>query len=95
MCYYAHVMTSRATAEYTPPEQYTFLDTRGLNCPEPVMMLHAEVRKQAPRSVIRVVATDPSTQRDIPKFCRFLGHELLAEGVRDDEYEYWIKISAS
>jgi len=38
-----------------------------------------------------VLATDPSTERDIPKFCRFLGHELLAEEKKDGQYHYYIR----
>lgn len=51
------------------------LDATGLNCPEPVMMLHNKVRDLAPGGLLKVIATDPSTRRDIPKFCVFLGHE--------------------
>ena len=86
-------MTSQSETAFIPPAQYTELDTRGLYCPEPVMMLHAEVRRQIPQAVIRVLATDPSTQRDIPKFCRFLGHELLAQNEQGGCYEYWIQVA--
>lgn len=55
------------------------LDTSGLNCPEPVMMLHQAIRKSQSGQIIQVVATDPSTTRDIPKFCLHLGHELLSQ----------------
>ena len=55
------------------------LDTCGLNCPEPVMMLHQAMRRAAAGQEIYVLATDPSTRRDIPKFCLHLGHELLSE----------------
>ena len=30
-------------------------------------------------------------QRDIPKFCLFLGHELLAEEADDGNYRYLIR----
>ena len=53
------------------------LDAQDLFCPEPVMMLHNTIRKMAVGECVRIVATDPSTQRDIPKFCQFLGHTLL------------------
>lgn len=56
------------------------LDARGLLCPEPVMMLHKRVRELGVGDELVVLATDPSTTRDIPKFCRFLGHELLEAG---------------
>lgn len=67
------------------------LDTSGLLCPEPVMLLHKTVREVAAGQVIEVIATDPSTRRDIPKFCHFLGHELLEETVRDDIYYFYIR----
>lgn len=53
------------------------LDTKGLTCPEPVMLLHSVVRDAAHGERIKVEATDPATTRDIPKFCQFLGHKLL------------------
>lgn len=55
------------------------LDTQGLICPEPVMMLHRIIRKADGGDVIEILATDPATTRDIPNFCRHLGHELLAQ----------------
>ena len=69
------------------------LDTSGLLCPEPVMMLHKAVRELAVGDVIEVIATDPSTVRDIPKFCHFLGHELIKQQQREKDYVYYIKKS--
>ncbi|MFE8071595.1 sulfurtransferase TusA [Marinobacteraceae bacterium S3BR75-40.1] len=70
------------------------LDARGLMCPEPVMMLHNRINEVPFGRVLRVLATDPSTQRDIPRFCQFLGHELL-ESVEDgEEYRYFIRRNA-
>lgn len=67
------------------------LDACGLFCPEPVMLLHNRIRDMASGEVVEVVATDPSTTRDIPKFCLFLGHELLDKRQQDDRYHYLIK----
>ncbi|NVK41330.1 MAG: sulfurtransferase TusA [Oceanospirillaceae bacterium] len=70
------------------------MDACGLFCPEPVMLLHNRVRELAPGEVLQVLATDPSTQRDIPKFCTFLGHELLAQEVASNQYSYLIRKGA-
>lgn len=72
------------------------LDARGLRCPEPVMMLHQKVRDMAVGDLLEVLATDPSTTRDIPKFCRFLGHELVNQDELKDagEYRYVIRKGA-
>ncbi|MDO5770459.1 MAG: sulfurtransferase TusA [Psychrobacter sp.] len=61
------------------------LDTKGLICPEPVMMLHKIIRKADGGDVIEIVATDPASTRDIPNFCRHLGHELLLSETLDKE----------
>lgn len=67
------------------------LDTSGLLCPEPVMLLHSKVRDMASGDVVEVTATDPSTTRDIPKFCQFLGHELLSQQEVDGKFLYRIR----
>lgn len=67
------------------------LDTTGLLCPEPVMMLHAQMRKLPVDDILKVIATDPSTARDIPKFCNFLGHALLKQEEEEGVYLYWIQ----
>ena len=63
------------------------LDARGLYCPEPVMMLHNAVRDMGAGELLEVLATDPSTQRDIPRFCQFLGHELVEEASGEASVE--------
>lgn len=72
-------------------DKEVLLDTCGLYCPEPVMMLHNAVRDVAVGDVIVVVATDPATTRDIPKFCTFLGHSLLAQEEADGKYTYRVR----
>ncbi|MGF2735108.1 sulfurtransferase TusA [Marinobacter sp. DUT-1] len=67
------------------------LDARGLFCPEPVMMLHNRINDVEPGGVLRVVATDPSTTRDIPRFCQFLGHELVGQAEQEGEFVYLIR----
>ena len=64
------------------------LDTRGLYCPEPVMLLHNRIRDMAPGDVVVVLASDPSTQRDIPRFCEFLGHVFSRAQLLDAVWGY-------
>ncbi|WP_165681342.1 sulfurtransferase TusA [Metapseudomonas otitidis] len=70
------------------------LNATGLNCPEPVMMLHNKVRDLQAGGLLKVIATDPSTRRDIPKFCMFLGHELVDQAEEAGTYLYWIRKKA-
>lgn len=60
------------------------LDARGLYCPEPVMMLHQAMAEIDAGDDLRVIATDPTTLRDIPQFCRHLGHQLLSASEGDE-----------
>ncbi len=55
------------------------------------MLLHNAIRDMAAGETLRVLATDPSTTRDIPKFCQFLGHELLAQDEFDGHYRYLLR----
>lgn len=87
--------SSSAPATKDLPLQTHELDARGLFCPEPVMMLHKKFRELDVGDVLKVLATDPSTTRDIPKFCVFLGHELLHSEEANSEYLYFIRKQGS
>ncbi|WNC68555.1 sulfurtransferase TusA [Thalassotalea nanhaiensis] len=67
------------------------LDAIGLRCPEPVMMVRMNIRKIAVGETLLVIADDPSTTRDIPSFCEFMEHELIAKEVASSPYQYLIK----
>ena len=67
------------------------IDAIGLKCPEPVMLLHAAMRRLAPGQELTLRATDPSTERDVPNFCEFLGHALLVARREGEEFHYRIR----
>ncbi|MEX0963046.1 MAG: sulfurtransferase TusA [Pseudohongiellaceae bacterium] len=73
------------------PEEALELDARGLFCPEPVMLLHNKIRDIESGQLLRLIATDPSTTRDVPKFCHFLGHELIDTVEQDGNFTYVIR----
>ena len=74
-----------------PDKPDHILDATGLFCPEPVMLLHNNIRDMLAGETVLVLATDPSTQRDIPRFCTFLGHELLEHSELDCNYRYLLR----
>ncbi|MEM0515726.1 sulfurtransferase TusA [Pseudoalteromonas sp. YIC-827] len=67
------------------------LDALGLRCPEPVMMVRGTVRKMNEGETLLITADDPSTTRDIPSFCRFMDHTLVAQQTEQLPYQYLIK----
>ena len=75
----------------TESEPTEHIDAIGLFCPEPVMLLHAAMRRLSPGAAVTLRATDPSTQRDITHFCEFLGHDLLVCEQQDEQFFYHIR----
>lgn len=67
------------------------LDTLGLRCPEPVMVIRKTVRKLQEGELLEVIADDPATTRDIPSFCRFMEHQLVEANIDTIPYRYIIK----
>lgn len=67
------------------------IDTVGLRCPEPVMMVRKTIRSLIAGETLLVTADDPSTTRDIPSFCRFMEHELILQQIDNKPYQYVIK----
>ena len=59
------------------------------------MLLHNRIRDIAAGETLQVVATDPSTERDIPRFCVFLGHDLLQQERVGEQYLYLLRKQAS
>jgi tRNA 2-thiouridine synthesizing protein A len=67
------------------------LDAIGLRCPEPVMMVRLNIRKMTSGETLLITCDDPSTTRDIPSFCRFMEHDLIAKKVDEKPYLFVIK----
>ena len=67
------------------------LDAIGLRCPEPVMLVRLTIRKIIRGETLLITCDDPSTTRDIPSFCRFMEHELIAKQVESKPYLYVIR----
>jgi tRNA 2-thiouridine synthesizing protein A len=55
----------------------TILDTKGLNCPLPVLRVKKAIKDMPADGVLQVLATDPGAVKDFEAFCRAAGHVLL------------------
>mgnify|MGYP000144129077 CR=1 FL=1 len=67
------------------------LDALGLRCPEPVMMVRKTIRNMDLEQTLLIKADDPATVRDIPSFCRFMGHELVAQYTDSKPFYFVVK----
>ncbi|WP_087023690.1 sulfurtransferase TusA [Thaumasiovibrio subtropicus] len=78
------------TSPFDNPTQH--LQAEGLRCPEPVMMVRKTVRKMTNGETLLITADDPSTARDIPSFCRFMDHTLVAAQTEQMPFQFLIKV---
>lgn len=55
----------------------TVLDTKGLNCPLPILKAKKAIAGVPSGGVLQVLATDPGAVKDFEAFCRSTGNELV------------------
>jgi tRNA 2-thiouridine synthesizing protein A len=55
------------------------LDTRGLNCPLPILKAKKALTDMASGDLLRVVSTDAGSLRDFQAFARQTGNELVEQ----------------
>ena len=67
------------------------LDTRGLNCPLPILKAKKALAELASGQVLRVVATDPGSMRDFQAFARQTGNELVGQTTAGDEFVHLLR----
>ena len=53
------------------------LDTRGLNCPLPILKAKKALTDMKTGQLLRVVSTDPGSTRDFQAFARQTGNDLM------------------
>jgi tRNA 2-thiouridine synthesizing protein A len=61
------------------------IDTRGLNCPLPILRAKKALTDMQSGQVLKVVATDPGSMRDFQAFARQTGNELVEQQQVGDE----------
>jgi TusA-related sulfurtransferase len=61
------------------------IDTRGLNCPLPILRAKKALSELTSGQLLKVVATDPGSMRDFQAFARQTGNELVEQQQVGDE----------
>jgi TusA-related sulfurtransferase len=67
------------------------IDTRGLNCPLPILKAKKALSDMQTGEILKVVATDPSSTRDFQAFARQTGNELLEQSQNEAEYTHYLR----
>lgn len=72
----------------------TTLDTKGMNCPLPILKAKKAIKGLEAGETLEVLSTDPGSVKDFEAFCRSTGNELLESSEADGIFTYMIKKSA-
>lgn len=67
------------------------VDTKGLNCPLPVLRARKVLKSVQPDDIITVLATDPASVKDFQNFCDASGHTLLEQKQMSDHFVFRIR----
>ena len=67
------------------------LDTRGLNCPLPILKAKKALADMTTGQVLKVLATDPGSMRDFQAFARQTGNELVEQSTSNDEFIHYLR----
>jgi tRNA 2-thiouridine synthesizing protein A len=62
------------------------IDTRGLNCPLPILKAKKALAEMASGELLKVVATDNGSLRDFQAFAKQTGNELVEQQTVGEEY---------
>ena len=62
------------------------IDTRGLNCPLPILKAKKALSDMLSGQLLKVVATDPGSTRDFQAFAKQTGNDLVDQQTVGQEY---------
>ena len=67
------------------------LDMTGVACPMPLLKTKLTLKGLDAGQILKVIATDSGSWRDIPKFVGNSSHRLLEQREDAGEYLFWIE----
>jgi TusA-related sulfurtransferase len=67
------------------------IDTRGLNCPLPILKAKKALADMQSGQLLKVVATDSGSVRDFQAFAKQTGNELVEQQTAGGEYVHVLR----
>lgn len=67
------------------------LDARGLSCPLPILRTKKALNDLASGQVLKVVATDPGSVKDMQAFANQTGNTLLGSAEESNDFVFYLK----
>ncbi|HEY5995282.1 MAG TPA: sulfurtransferase TusA family protein [Gallionellaceae bacterium] len=67
------------------------LDARGLSCPLPILKTKKSLSTMATGQVLKIIATDHGSIKDMEAFSKQTGNELLSSSEENGEYIFYMR----
>lgn len=67
------------------------LDARGMNCPLPILRTRKMLNEMTTGQVLRIVATDPGSVKDMEAFAKQTGNPLVSHEEQGAEYVFYMR----
>ena len=67
------------------------IDTRGLNCPLPILKAKKALAEMQSGQLLQVVSTDAGSMRDFQAFAKQTGNELVEQTTAGDDFVHVLK----
>jgi tRNA 2-thiouridine synthesizing protein A len=67
------------------------LDARGLSCPLPILKTKKSLNELVSGQVLKIVATDPGSVKDMEAFSNQTGNALLSSGEENKIFIFYMK----
>ena len=69
------------------------LDCKGMYCPMPIVKLKKATKTMDSGQVVKLLATDPGSTRDVPAWAKKTGAEILETSEAGGEFVFVIKVN--
>jgi len=67
------------------------LDVRNLSCPLPILRTKKSLSSMSSGQLLKIVATDPGSMKDMQAFTNQTGNDLLSSTEQNGEFKFLIK----
>jgi tRNA 2-thiouridine synthesizing protein A len=68
------------------------VDAKGMYCPMPIVKLKKTTKTMKKGQILKLVATDPGSKRDVPAWANKTGAEILETSEGDGVFTFLIKV---
>ena len=67
------------------------IDTRGLNCPLPILKAKKALADMQTGQLLKVVSTDPGSRRDFQAFAKQTGNDLVEQSEAGQDFVHVLR----